>query len=56
MRIGIDGRRLGLRSKGIGRYIWELCNGLDEVLPNAQFFLLYAKVAESSANFQSLVV
>ncbi len=39
MRIGIDGRRLGLRPKGIGRYIWELCNGLDEVLPNAQFFL-----------------
>jgi glycosyltransferase involved in cell wall biosynthesis len=39
MRIGIDGRRLGLRPKGIGRYIWELCNGLDEVLPDAQFFL-----------------
>jgi glycosyltransferase involved in cell wall biosynthesis len=39
MRIGIDGRRLGLRPKGIGRYIWGLCNGLDEVLPNAQFFL-----------------
>jgi len=39
VRIGIDGRRLGERPKGIGRYIWELCNGLDEVLPNAQFFL-----------------
>jgi glycosyltransferase involved in cell wall biosynthesis len=39
VRIGIDGRRLGLQPKGIGRYIWELCNGLDEVLPNAQFFL-----------------
>jgi glycosyltransferase involved in cell wall biosynthesis len=39
MRIGIDGRRLGSRPKGIGRYIWELCNGLDEVLPKAQFFL-----------------
>lgn len=39
VRIGIDGRRLGLQPKGIGRYIWELCKGLDEVLPNAQFFL-----------------
>jgi glycosyltransferase involved in cell wall biosynthesis len=39
MRIGIDGRRLGVRPKGIGRYIWELCRGLDEVLPEAQFFL-----------------
>ena len=39
VRIGIDGRRLGVRPKGIGRYIWELCNGLDEVLPNAHFFL-----------------
>lgn len=40
-RIGIDGRRLGARPKGIGRYIWELCNGLDKVLPRAQF-VLYA--------------
>jgi glycosyltransferase involved in cell wall biosynthesis len=39
VRIGIDGRRLGPRPKGIGRYIWELCHGLDEVLPRAQFFL-----------------
>ena len=39
IRIGIDGRRLGSQPKGIGRYIWELCNGLDEVLPNARFFL-----------------
>jgi hypothetical protein len=38
-RIGIDGRRLGLRLKGIGRYIWELCKGLDQVLPAAEFFL-----------------
>jgi glycosyltransferase involved in cell wall biosynthesis len=39
VRIGIDGRRLGPRLKGIGRYIWELCKGLDQVLPAAEFFL-----------------
>ena len=39
VRIGIDGRRLGFRPKGIGRYIWELCKGLDDILPNAEFFL-----------------
>ena len=39
VRIGIDGRRLGPRLKGIGRYIWELCKGLDAVLPAAQFLL-----------------
>ncbi|MBV8134979.1 MAG: hypothetical protein JO121_04945 [Deltaproteobacteria bacterium] len=38
-RIGIDGRRLGLRLKGIGRYIGELCKGLDQGLPAAEFFL-----------------
>jgi glycosyltransferase involved in cell wall biosynthesis len=39
VRIGVDGRRLGLRPKGIGRYIWELCKGLDKILPAARFFL-----------------
>jgi glycosyltransferase involved in cell wall biosynthesis len=39
LRIGIDGRRLGPHLKGIGRYIWELCKGLDRVLPTAEFFL-----------------
>jgi len=43
VRIGVDGRRLGSRPKGIGRYIWELCNGLDEVLPNAEFFVYTPK-------------
>jgi glycosyltransferase involved in cell wall biosynthesis len=38
-RIGIDGRRLGPNLKGIGRYVWELCRGLDRILPAAQFFL-----------------
>jgi len=39
LRIGIDGRILGARPKGIARYIWELCKGLDEILPHAEFFL-----------------
>ena len=42
-RIGIDGRRLGPRLKGIGRYVWELCKGLDSVLPTAEFFLYLPK-------------
>jgi glycosyltransferase involved in cell wall biosynthesis len=42
-RIGIDGRRLGPRLKGIGRYVWELCKGLDSVLPTAEFFLYSPK-------------
>lgn len=43
IRIGIDGRRLGPRLKGIGRYIWELCRGLDRTLPEARFFLYAPK-------------
>jgi glycosyltransferase involved in cell wall biosynthesis len=43
VRIGIDGRRLGPKLKGIGRYIWELCKGLDKSLPGAQFFLYAPK-------------
>lgn len=39
LKIGIDGRMLGPRLKGIGRYIWELCKGLDVVLSEAQFFV-----------------
>jgi glycosyltransferase involved in cell wall biosynthesis len=39
LRIGIDGRILGSRAKGIARYIWELCKGLDTVLPGAEFFI-----------------
>ena len=41
LRIGIDGRRLGPNLKGIGRYVWELCKGLDRILPAAEF-VLYA--------------
>lgn len=43
VRIGIDGRRLGPNLKGIGRYVWELCKGLDRILPAAQFFLYAPK-------------
>ncbi len=39
LRVGIDARMLGVRSKGIARYIWELCKALDNVLPQAEFFL-----------------
>ena len=39
LRIGIDGRVLSVRNKGIARYIWELCKGLDTILPQAQFYL-----------------
>jgi glycosyltransferase involved in cell wall biosynthesis len=42
-RIGIDGRRLGPKLKGIGRYVWELCKALDSILPAAQFFLYSPK-------------
>jgi glycosyltransferase involved in cell wall biosynthesis len=42
-RIGIDARMLGPRPKGIGRYIWELCKGLDKALPEAAF-VLYSRV------------
>lgn len=43
VRIGVDGRRLGLRPKGIGRYILELCKALDLILPEALFFLYAPK-------------
>src|SRR5271155_2677146 len=43
LRIGIDGRMLGPRPKGIARYIWELCKALDKVLPDARFFLYSRK-------------
>lgn len=43
LRIGVDGRRLGPRPKGIGRYISELCKALDRILPEALFFLYTPK-------------
>jgi len=39
LRIGIDGRILGGHLKGMARYIWELCKGLDVILPRAEFYL-----------------
>jgi glycosyltransferase involved in cell wall biosynthesis len=49
VRIGIDGRRLGPKLKGIGRYIWELCRGLDKTLPEAKFFLYSPKSVQLPA-------
>lgn len=39
LRIGIDGRALQGQRSGVGRYVWELCRGLDRLLPNARFFI-----------------
>jgi hypothetical protein len=39
LRIGIDGCVLGIRPKGIVRYVWELCKRFDEILPAAEFYL-----------------
>jgi glycosyltransferase involved in cell wall biosynthesis len=39
LRVGIDGRILGGHLKGMARYIWELCKGLDMILPRAEFYL-----------------
>jgi glycosyltransferase involved in cell wall biosynthesis len=38
-RVGIDARMLGIRPKGIARYIWELCKAVDKALPEAEFFV-----------------
>ena len=35
MRIGIDGTPLSLKLTGIGRYTYEICKGLDALLPDA---------------------
>ena len=43
IRIGIDGRELEGKRRGIGRYVFELCRQLDEVLPNAEFYI-YSRV------------
>jgi hypothetical protein len=48
-RVGIDARMLGVRPKGIGRCIWELCKALDRVLPEAEFFLYARKPTGLSA-------
>ncbi len=39
MRIGIDGRALSGHRTGIGRYVYELCQWLDQELPEAEFFI-----------------
>lgn len=42
LRVGIDGTPLSLKLTGIGRYTYEICKGLDALLPNARFFV-YSK-------------
>lgn len=39
LRIGIDGRMLRGARAGVGKYVFELCRGLDKELPQAQFFV-----------------
>ena len=39
IRIGIDGRSLQGKITGIGRYVFELCKELDQLLPEATFFI-----------------
>ena len=39
MRIGIDGRALQGSRTGIGRYVFEICRELDQLLPGATFFV-----------------
>lgn len=39
LRIGIDGRSLTAPRRGDGRYVFELCRGIDELMPQARFFV-----------------
>jgi glycosyltransferase involved in cell wall biosynthesis len=50
LRIGIDGSCLSRRPGGVGRYVFELCKGLDSALPNAQF-VVYSNQAENVLTF-----
>ena len=43
LRIGIDGRTLEPPRTGVGRYVYEICRGLDEVLPPDTRFYVYAR-------------
>ena len=68
LRIGIDGRTLEPPRTGVGRYVFEICRGLDVVLPPDTEFYVYARRpvplpvdsprwtmrAESVAGFQRL--
>jgi glycosyltransferase involved in cell wall biosynthesis len=44
LRVGIDGCCFSSPKTGIGRYVYELCNELDSLLPHASFFL-YSRIA-----------
>jgi hypothetical protein len=53
LRIGVDGRVLGVRTKGLALYILELCKGLDAIIPDAEFYL-YSRKPTGPAYLQSL--
>jgi glycosyltransferase involved in cell wall biosynthesis len=46
VNIGLDGRLLVSPRSGIGRYIFELCKGLDQMIPDARFFVYSNRVVE----------
>lgn len=39
MNVGIDGRALQGNRAGVGRYVFELCRALNDVMPDAKFFV-----------------
>jgi glycosyltransferase involved in cell wall biosynthesis len=39
VKVGIDGRTLQGARTGVGRYVYELCKGLDATLPDALFYV-----------------
>lgn len=45
-RIGIDGRGLQGKRSGIGRYVYELCKSLDEIIRDSIFFVYSSKPIE----------
>ena len=47
IRIGVHGAPLSGTKSGIGRYVFELCQQLDRLLPDAEFFV-YSQTPPSS--------
>ena len=44
MRLGIDGEALRLPLSGVGQYVHNLCQELEQLWPQAEFFA-YARIA-----------
>lgn len=51
-RIGIDGDALRKPLSGVGQYVYNLCRELDQLLPDAQFFV-YTRLAASQVALPS---